>query len=181
MAPRGLLLLKRYLLALPDDAPFPLVSDKYMDAVLKTVCQSPGRGRPPGQVTAAHRSRLTAFYAANFARLLADGDGPITYYHLNSVLGYTATELVTNLEVNIKEHYIDYVQGYVAAILDEGGLDKKNMNTVVTHVLGVGGGGQCKQNGRHARSVPRGYDRLVGELRKVAVPGKTTYWKDSLR
>jgi hypothetical protein len=59
------------------------------------------------------RRKLSAFYDAAFRDLRPDGYALPSYMYLSDAIGYTAGELVTNVEVNIKQHYVDFVTAYV--------------------------------------------------------------------
>jgi hypothetical protein len=58
------------------------------------------------RVSEAQRRKLSAFYDEACSALPS-------YMHLSDAIGYTGGELVTNVEVNIKQHYVDFVTAYV--------------------------------------------------------------------
>jgi hypothetical protein len=110
-ATRALLLLKQYILRC-DENRLPVLDHSFMRDLLGVVGVQPTRGRRP---TRGERINLDAFYRTHFAPLLPNGDVLPSSENLGGVIGYTARELLTNVENNIKQHLVKYVRSYVDA------------------------------------------------------------------
>ncbi|HEX5486026.1 MAG TPA: zinc ribbon domain-containing protein [Limnobacter sp.] len=163
------------------------INRTFMLNALKVVGLQPTSGR---SAKSDIRDRLTAFYNAHFALLLPENDVPPSYMHLDGVLDYTAKDLVTALETNIKQHFVEYVQSYVDAAYhkdatvaliaklvpkkdrdaEKKALDRK-LRAITKDLLTV--------NGEEFVS-PRRWHESVREHRLVVQPGKTHYAKNLL-
>lgn len=108
---RALLFIRLYLINKKDT----VVDTTFVDTVFKTVCLQKAVGRPPSAKAKALRETLSEFYQEHFVALLPDGDEPLSYTYLNTVLDYAAVQVVTVFETNVKMHFVEYVEAYVNA------------------------------------------------------------------
>jgi hypothetical protein len=73
-------------------------------------------GARPGQGKSAEARRdLAKLYTEHYKALLPADDVLPSYKHLGDALGYVASSLVASFETNIKQHYVQFVEGYVNA------------------------------------------------------------------
>jgi hypothetical protein len=107
---RGSLLLKLYLLHCIERNVQPALSEALVLDALKAVCEQPSVGKEP-----AHRGVLLTVYEEHLAPLLPEGDKQPSYLRLGNVLGYSAKELITAFENNVKANFVKYVDAFVAA------------------------------------------------------------------
>jgi transposase len=111
--------LKLYLLHLfQSNKPFPTLNKLFMVNLIKTVCEKPKKGRPPGQKAMDVKSQLSDLFRMHYQPLMKNTK-TLSYTYLNTVIDYMAIEIVTNIENNIKQHFIEYVERYVNVILDK--------------------------------------------------------------
>ena len=104
-------LLKLYLLHLYDTgAPLPLLDRQFVTSVMKVLCEKPTSGRPPSDKTKRIKDTLTAFYVEHYEPYMC---GKLNYRHMNNVLEYLSTDVITMYENNIKQHYVEYVERFV--------------------------------------------------------------------
>jgi hypothetical protein len=106
---RSLLFLRLYLIH--QKATPPTVNADFIDTVFKTVCHQKAIGRPPSATAKALRDKLTAFYKQHFEPLLPEGDQPISYTYLNTVLDYASVQLVVRWEQYIDDLSADETEG----------------------------------------------------------------------
>jgi len=79
-------------------------------------------GAQPGQGKSAEaRKDLATLYTEHYQALLPADDVLPSYKYLGDALGYVASSLVASFETNIKQHYVQFVEGYVNAAWDKRG------------------------------------------------------------
>jgi len=185
-ATRALLLLKQYILHC-DENQLPVLDYSFMRDLLGVVGAQPTSGRRP---TRGARINLDAFYRTHFAPLLPSGDVLPSSEHLRDVIGYTARELLTNVENNIKQHFVKYVRSYVDAkmrVEEESEAElaqraamgaraykaarKRLRHMLATDLLRVNGSDFTSEVDYHA---------WIQEHKAVVLPAKTAYKKNSV-
>ena len=110
MTTRAMLLLKLYLLYNPQT----VVDTTLAQLLLTTVATAETRVRK-NAANAQLKSTLAQFYIDHMVPLLPPGDSTPSYSQLCNIIQYTATQVVTVFETNIKQHYVEYVESYVNA------------------------------------------------------------------
>jgi len=107
-----LLFMKLYFIYSYDHGqPFPIINRPFVTAVMKTLCDTPARGRPPKATTVQLKEQLAAFHRVHYLPIM-HGD-TLNYQHLNTVLDYMSTEIETMYENNIKQQFCTYVERFV--------------------------------------------------------------------
>ena len=134
----------------------------------------------PNAEAGKQRHLLSEFYAAHFDALRPEGDVLPSYEHLGDVIGYTAGELLTNIEVNIKQHYADFVAAYVRTafrvgeMAADGDVDaQRRIETRVVHDL-------LEVDPSTQMSAPEALHAWIEERRPVVRPSKERFRKDSI-
>src|SRR5665647_611651 len=93
----------------------PKIDEEFINAVMKTLCKESSTGRPPSDKTKKLKDKLKEFYDKHFKSLITDDD--LDYLHMNTILDYLATDILTMYENNIKQHYVEYVERFVNVFL----------------------------------------------------------------
>ena len=103
--------MKLYLIHCYDhNQAFPEIDRPFVTAVMKTLCDTPAKGRPPTANTAQLKAHLAEFHRAHYLPSMQD---TLNYRHLNTVLDYMSTEIETMYENNIKQRFCTYVERFV--------------------------------------------------------------------
>ena len=106
--------LKLYLIhKFENNEELPVINKSFIVAILKVVCTTPTKGRPPSLETQALNAMLKEFYDLHYSEFQPE---TLSYQHLNTTLDYLAISIVTMYENNIKQHYIEYIERYVNVI-----------------------------------------------------------------
>ena len=104
-------LLKLYLLHCYDTGvQLPLIDRQFVTSVMKVLCEEPTIGRPPSSETKRIKNMLKAFHSEHYEPHMYSG---LNYKHMNTVLDYLSTDVITMYETNIKQHYVEYVERFV--------------------------------------------------------------------
>jgi len=104
-------LLKLYILhCYETGTQLPTIDRQFVTSVMKVICEKPRCGRPPSQTTQRIKETLTSFYEQHYKAYLQT---ELNYQHMNTVLNYLATDVVTMYETNIKQHFVAYVERFV--------------------------------------------------------------------
>ena len=98
-----------------ENETLPTIDEDFINAVMKTMCKESPQGRPPNQKTKELKDKLKKFYDEHFENLIVDND--LDYLHMNTILDYLATDILTMYENNIKQHYVEYVERFVNVFL----------------------------------------------------------------
>ncbi len=132
--------LKLYLLHLyKNNKKFPLLDKEFICDIFKVItirkCGSGGykEDKMPEQL-----KELTNFYKEHYKSLRTNDD--IIYYDkLSYILAYEAIDMITNINNNIQEHFIDHLNKYVNITFDYKGkreqITKKNKNKEIRKEL----------------------------------------------
>jgi hypothetical protein len=108
---RSLLLLRAYL---PSCTVIPIINENFIDCLLKSVCvKETKQGRPPSDANKKLINKFRIIYDRIF-RGLPDMED-LSYTHLSTVLDYCATTIITDIENNIKQRYVQYIESFVNA------------------------------------------------------------------
>ena len=106
--------LKLYLIYLYDNnEKLPIINKQFINSILKTVCSSSSKGRPPSETTKGIKDTLKIFYDLHYGDLQGE---ELNYVHMNTILDYLCIDIITMYENNIKQHFIDYIERYVNVV-----------------------------------------------------------------
>eukprot|EP00835_Amoeboradix_gromovi_P003979 NODE_286_length_11757_cov_0.187768.p5 type:complete len:285 gc:universal NODE_286_length_11757_cov_0.187768:8030-8884(+) len=107
--------------------PLPNLDRSFVTAVMKTLCQEPTSGRPPRAETQQAEAVLAEFYEDHYEPIMQD---TLNYRHLNTVLDYMSTDVITMYENNIKQRFCSYLERFVNV-----SLQKKEMTNTLCREL----------------------------------------------
>ena len=186
---RSLLFLRLYLIHQKTTPP--VVNANFIDTVFKTVWHQKAIGSPPSATAKALRDKLTAFYKQNFEPLLPEGDQPISYTYLNTVLDYASVQLMTVFETNIKQHFVEYVEAFVNSVWQKDFLVERIRKTRKTEREQEAGVKKLYTTLRHLKNdllsvgseivqSHQSYHSWVKEHKAQVLPSKQKYEKDLL-
>lgn len=100
-----------------DRASLPTIDKRFVVAVMKTICESPTSGRKRNQDTEELMTRLQRFHDEHYLPTM-HGE-KITYTNLTNALEYSAVNVVTMYENNIRQNYFSYIETFVNIILEK--------------------------------------------------------------
>jgi len=80
------------------------------------------KGRPPNADTVALMETLKAFHDTYYASYVHEN---IPYSSLDNMMTYLADSMVTVLETNIKQHFVEYLERFVNVVMDKKGCLEK--------------------------------------------------------
>jgi hypothetical protein len=111
-----LMFMKLYLLDYYEkNNKLPKINDDFVNACLKIQCSiEDNRGKPPSEETIKLKNELKTFYDKHYKPNIIEEN--LSYTHLNTVLDYLSTDIVTMYENNIKLHFVEYVEKYINVI-----------------------------------------------------------------
>jgi len=110
-----LLFMKLYLLDYYETHnTLPIIDNVFVNSCMKIMCNEKPQGRPPKKEIKELKDRLTAFYKTDFEPLIENE--PLEYTHMNTILDYLTTDIITMYENNIKNHFVEYVERYVNVV-----------------------------------------------------------------
>ena len=101
-----------------NNQPFPTLDKEFICDIFKVItkrkCNSGGYidDNMPEQLKI-----LTTFYKEHYSRTI-DKDETLYYDKLSYILAYEAIDMITNINNNIQEHFIDHLNKYVNIIFD---------------------------------------------------------------
>ena len=168
----------------------PKIDEEFINAVMKTMCKESSTGRPPSKKTKELKDKLKTFYDDHFKELMTDND--LDYLHMNTILDYLATDILTMYENNIKQHYIEYLERFVNVnwnkketidkINEEKDLSKNQkeiqikefvaeLRKVKLDLLNI--------EDKELKSNEK-YHKWIKKNRKISLPSKDKYMKDNL-
>ena len=103
--------IKLYLIHCYDEVkPLPKLDRPFITAVMKTLCETTASGRPPKAETVELKAHLSDFHRVHYQPSMQD---TLNYRHMNTVLDYMSTEIITMYENNIKQRFCSYVERFV--------------------------------------------------------------------
>jgi hypothetical protein len=104
--------LKLYIIHCYDsEIPLPRIDRQFVTSIMKVICEKPKTGKPPSNETKLLKERLTVFFDQHYQPTMMTEI--LNYVHLNTVLDYMSTDIITMYENNIKQHYVEYVERFV--------------------------------------------------------------------
>ena len=89
----------------------PIITEDTILLILKTVSQQSLCGRKVGAVNKAQYDDILKFYDDEYAPLIAEPK--TSSVNTSQIFTYIATMYVTNLETNIKMHFLNHLYGFV--------------------------------------------------------------------
>jgi len=90
----------------------PPINKEFINSCMKILCTpKTSKGRKPKQETKDLKDTLTTFYNEHYRPLIVED--VLEYTHMNTILDYLTTDILTMYENNIKLHYSKYVERYV--------------------------------------------------------------------
>ena len=99
--------LKLYLIHLYDsNEKLPIINKQFINSILKTVCSSSSKGRPPSETTKGIKDTLKIFYDLHYKDLQGE---ELNYVYMNTILDYLCIDIITMYENNIK-HLIQEIR-----------------------------------------------------------------------
>ncbi len=121
--------IKLYLIDCYDKSQtLPLIDEDFVVNIMKTIASTKDkRGSRPSQETTIQRQKFKDFFDIHYKPLLAHNE-PLYYTGLNTVLDYNAVSIITMIENNIKQHYVEYVERFVNVCFQEDEFLKSNPN-----------------------------------------------------
>jgi transposase len=116
--------LKLYIIHCYDSKiPLPKIDRQFVTSIMKVLCVEPSQGRPPSVETKILKDRLQEFFEQQYQPRMTE---KLNYRHLNTVLDYLSTDIITMYENNIKQHYVEYVERFVNVV-----WRKKELLTII--------------------------------------------------
>ncbi len=111
--------LKLYFIYLYNNhIPFPKLDKEYICDVFKVVTQRiSNKGGYTEHNMPLQLQTLTNFYNTHYINTICDNE-VIYYDKLSYILAYEAIDMITNIENNIKEHFISHLSKYVNYVFD---------------------------------------------------------------
>jgi len=173
-----------------ENKTLPTIDENFINATMKTLCKESSQGRPPSKKTKELKDKLKLFYDEHFKELMTDND--LDYLHMNTILDYISTDILTMYENNIKQHYIEYLERFVNVfwkktkkidkINEEKDLSKNQkdikikefiteLRKVKLDLLNI--------EDKELKSNEK-YHKWIKKNKKIALPNKDKYMKDSL-
>ena len=101
-----------------NNQPFPTLDKEFICDIFKVInkrkCNSGGYrdDNMPEQL-----KTLTTFYKEHYSKTIIDGE-TLYYDKLSYILAYEAIDMITNINNNIQEHFIDHLNKYVNIVFD---------------------------------------------------------------
>ena len=117
--------IKLYLIHVYDETKkLPVINHDFVLNVMKTLSIKDERGKPPKKDTIILREKLQRFYEEHYKPLMLDNNQRST--NMNTIFEYTTVSILTMIENNIKQHYVEYVERYVNATFKKQEFMKAN-------------------------------------------------------
>jgi hypothetical protein len=91
----------------------PEINDVFVNSCMKIMCKENKGGRPPKKEIVKLKKKLKTFYNKNYKSLLSPNHTILDYTHMNTILDYLTTDIITMYENNVSQHYVEYVERYV--------------------------------------------------------------------
>jgi hypothetical protein len=186
----ALMFMKLYLLDYYEkNNKLPIIDHVFVNSCMKILCNKHPSGRPPKPEVKQMKDTLTLFYNSDYKPLINDVD--LDYTHLNTVLDYLTTSIITMYENNIKQHYIEYVERYVniiwkkkatlIKIKDENKDEekRKELISVFCNELRKIKNDILDISSKKYKSDTK-YHQWIKDAKKIIIPNKQKYTKDNL-
>jgi hypothetical protein len=111
--------LKLYFIYLyENNQPFPILDKEYICDIFKVITKRKcGTGGYTDKNMPNQLKTLDTFYKEHYSKTISDNE--ILYYDkLSYILAYEAIDMITNINNNIQEHFIDHLNKYVNIVFD---------------------------------------------------------------
>ena len=183
--------LKLYLLYLYDNnISFPIIDKTFIGHIFIVVTRrNDNRGRHSEASMPQQLRDLTTFYNEHYFQTVVEND--IVYYDkLSYILPYEAIDMITNIENNIKEHFLDHVNKYVNIVFDvkkqKDIITSENKDLTVRKELHKQLYSEINKIKKDITSfgeltADSKYHTWILEQRKNLYPNKTSFSKDSIQ
>jgi len=110
-----LMFMKLYLLDYYEiNKSLPIINDEFVNSCIKILCNESTNGRPPKREIKELKDTLKLYLEQHYKPLMQNDE--LNYKHLNTVLDYLTTDIITMYENNIKLHYVEYVERFVNVV-----------------------------------------------------------------
>jgi len=110
-----LMFMKLYLLNYYEiNKSLPIINDEFVNSCMKILCNESTNGRPPKREIKELKDTLKLYLEQHYKPLMQNDE--LNYKHLNTVLDYLTTDIITMYESNIKLHYVEYVERFVNVV-----------------------------------------------------------------
>ena len=167
----------------------PKINEDFINAVMKTLCVETSTGRPPSKKIQELKKKLKDFYDEDFSELTTKEE--LDYQHMNTILDYLATDILTMYENNIKQHFVEYIERYVNVVWEKKfmiskirklKLSKKQKDERISHLCGELRKIKydilnIENNEYKSKSF---YHDWINSMKKNIIPNKTKFEKDNL-
>ena len=107
-----------YLHKYTNNENIPVINNKFINAIMKTVCIKNPSGSKPKQETIILQQQLSTFYDNHYKDLMSDDDD-LYYTQLNTVLDYESITVVTGLKNHISEHFETFMNRYINVLTNK--------------------------------------------------------------
>jgi hypothetical protein len=94
----------------------PLVTKELILYCMRVVREVKIDGRTKEQET---YNKLTAFYTTYYRNTVFDHEAMTSVNNLTQILDYAATDIKTDYETNIKQHFVEYIERFVNVVFDK--------------------------------------------------------------
>ena len=181
--------LKIYILVHYDVHAMSIITQKLINTIMKILCDRNARGRKPKQETQDDKEALNDFYRGYYEPLILPER--LTYTHMNAILEYLSTSILTIYENNIKQNYIRYITKYVDTvwhkkmIIDKikllflnTNIRKKRISKFCTQLQHIKDDIICV-NGSPFKSHPR-YHSWIIQSKELLIPSNHIFQKNSI-
>ena len=102
-----LMFMKLYLLDyFEKNNKLPEIDKVFVNSCMKIICKENSGGRPPKKEIVKLKKKLKTFYNKNYKSLLSPNHKTLDYIHMNTILDYLTTDIITMYENNISQHYV---------------------------------------------------------------------------
>lgn len=92
---------------------FPYINETFIKSIIKTITiRNDTRGKPCNDETKILLNELKSFYDMEFKKCIINED-IIDDTKLNFIMAYEVIDIIKNIENNISEHFVDYVNKFV--------------------------------------------------------------------
>jgi hypothetical protein len=101
---------------LENNKPLPEITKDFISDVFKVITiRTDNRGN--STKNAEHMKKLKDFYSEFYSNTITNSE-ELIYDKLSYILPYEAIDMVTNINVNIQEHFVDHLNKYINIVFD---------------------------------------------------------------
>ena len=175
--------IKLYLIHVYDETKrLPVIDHDFVLNVMKTLSEKKDeRGKPPKKTTMELRDKLERFYEKHYKPLMLDSNQRST--NMNTIFEYTTVSILTMIENNIKQHYVEYIERYVNANFQkkefmEASHTKEEKNKFINSLRHIKHDLLNVENDLLISSQE--YHKWIRKEKVLVLPSKRSYDKDSV-